>query len=162
MRLLIALACMLMVAGCGKQEQGKFDVPAHAEDKAPDDAPWIKVSARDFDAKVLHSNLPALVYFDTDVECRTVDDAFLKLRHLKEGKLAMYYVDIEKYPKFAKDYGVGGRGAKLVLFDHGREIRSTDAREINGRIQASGGFRTEEQLNDAWFREVARFVDPAE
>jgi hypothetical protein len=130
-------------------------------EKLPDDVPWFKVGNRDFDANVLHSNLPTLVYFDTAVECRTVDDAFLKLRRQREGTLVQYYVDADKYPALARAYGVGDE-VKLVLFDHGRPIRSVEAKDVNGRIQANEGFGTVEQINESWYRQLVRFVDQVE
>lgn len=161
MKLPVILACTLVVMGCGKQEQVQPRVALRAEVKAPDGVPWIKVGARDFDAKVLRSNLPALVYFDTAVGCRTVDDAFLRLRRERVGRLNLYYVDADKYPELSGKYGVNEE-VMLVLFRDGRLIRSIEAKDVNGSIQKRVGFHSIEQINAAWFDEVERFVDGAE
>lgn len=89
-------------------------------------APWEEVSIADFDAKVLQSPLPALVYFDAVEGCDGADVVFSRLRRKWGKQLSVFYFRAESNPQFARTYGVEEQ-VVFALFRDGRMVKRTDA-----------------------------------
>ncbi len=89
-------------------------------------APWEHVGVADFDAQVLKSPLPALVYFDAAEGCDGADVVFSRLRKRWGKQLRVLYFKAESNPDFARQYGVGD-DVVFALFRDGRMVKRIDA-----------------------------------
>ena len=88
--------------------------------------PWEEVGVAEFDAKVLKSPLPALVYFDAVEGCDGADVVFARLRKRWGKQLAVFHFRAESNPDFARQYGVEN-DVVFALFRDGRMMKRVDA-----------------------------------
>lgn len=89
-------------------------------------APWEEVSVADFDAQVLQSPLPVLVYFDAVEGCDGADVVFVRLRKQWGKQLRVFHFKAESNPDFARRYGVE-ENVVFALFRDGRMVKRIDA-----------------------------------
>ena len=89
-------------------------------------APWEEVGTANFEAVVLNSQLPALVYFDAAEGCDGADVVFARVRKQWGKQLNIYYFKAESNPSFARKYGVDEH-VVFALFRDGRMVKRVEA-----------------------------------